>query len=279
MPFTTINNARLWYDVAGEGEPLLLHHGYTACRENWQPVADLLSDRYKVILMECRGAGESEDTEAGYNLAQLAQDVLGLLDHLAIDQVNFAGHSMGGGIGYILGTKHPDRLARLILMAPIPSGGTPAPDAVAINRRIKARNENDRAFFLAQELAAYFRSDVQTQAWANHRVDQLIRVSEKHIRDIAESMHSLQLEKEIADMGLPTLMLAGGADGLLAANLADFQRLPNAGLHVCSRAGHDVGVHEPAAVASAIHGFMQNGPVSARILMRRAGEITNEKKP
>ena len=84
MPIANINEADLWYDVLGQGEPLLLHHGYTASRVNWMPVAERLKDRYQIILMECRGTGESQHTQSGYEIAQYALDVVGLLDHLAL---------------------------------------------------------------------------------------------------------------------------------------------------------------------------------------------------
>ena len=109
MPIANINEADLWYDVLGQGEPLLLHHGYTASRVNWMPVAERLKDRYQIILMECRGTGESQHTQSGYEIAQYALDVVGLLDHLALERVAFAGHSMGGGIGFQLGVHHSDR--------------------------------------------------------------------------------------------------------------------------------------------------------------------------
>ena len=79
MPIANINEADLWYDVLGQGEPLLLHHGYTASRVNWMPVAERLKDRYQIILMECRGTGESQHTQSGYEIAQYALDVVGLL--------------------------------------------------------------------------------------------------------------------------------------------------------------------------------------------------------
>ena len=82
MPHAMINGAKLWYDSMGEGEPILLHHGYTASRANWMPVAERLKDRYRVILMECRGSGESEDTSDGYNLGQYTSDVVGMMDYL-----------------------------------------------------------------------------------------------------------------------------------------------------------------------------------------------------
>ena len=269
MPHAVINNARLWYDVMGAGEPLLLHHGYTASRDNWMPIAERLRDRYQVILMECRGAGESEDTQDGYSLEQYALDVLGLADHLGLDRFTYAGHSMDGGIGFVLATQHADRLERLILMAPIPSGGTQQFDPALLDERMKARARGDRDYFRAPMLASRFRPDVQTDEWFELRVDNLLRVSEGHVRGGAETMHTLNVTDQLAGVTLPTLMLAGAVDGLLQANLNDYLRLPNASLHVFSRAGHDVAIHEPDGVSEAIDAFMQHGPLNAAMLMSR----------
>lgn len=264
MPHAQINNANLWYDVMGEGEPLLLHHGYTASRVNWLPVAEQLKKRYQIILMECRGTGESEDTDSGYNLTQYADDVIGMVDHLGIDKFSYAGHSMGGGIGFLLGLNFADRLDRLILMAPVPSGGIPGkPNKEVMANRLKARAKNDRAFFMEEMVAKRFRPDVQTDAWFESRVDHLMRVSELHLLDGMESMYDLNVEDQLCTFKVPTLMIAGAVDGLLSANLKDYMRLPNASLQVFSRAGHEVAIHEPDGVSEAIHAFMQYGPVTA----------------
>ena len=79
MPHLTINNANLWYDTLGKGEPLLLHHGYTASRDNWLPVANILKQHYRVVVIECRGCGASEHTEDGCNLEQYALDSVELM--------------------------------------------------------------------------------------------------------------------------------------------------------------------------------------------------------
>ena len=271
MAFATINDARLWYEVTGSGEPLLLHHGYTASRVNWQPVADQLADKYQVILMECRGTGESEHTADGYSIEQYAKDVVGLLDMLKIERVNFAGHSMGGGIGFYLGVHFPERLNKLILMAPIPAAGiTNPPPQALIDQRLQARAEGNRQFFLAEQLASKFRADVQTDAWFEDRVNHLMSVSEGHLLGGLQSMLDLNLEAQITELSTPTLMLAGAVDGLLEANLNDFLQLPNATLHVLSRAGHEVAIHEPVAVAEAINQFLIHGPITAASLAAAA---------
>ena len=123
MAFVTVNGARLWYDVLPpadqRAETILLHHGYTASRVNWLPVAERLAGRYRVVLMECRGAGDSEHTADGYSLEQYAADVIGVADHLGLDRFTYAGHSMGGGVGYVLALTYAARLHRLILMASV----------------------------------------------------------------------------------------------------------------------------------------------------------------
>jgi pimeloyl-ACP methyl ester carboxylesterase len=272
MAHATINGARLWYDVQGDGEPLLLHHGYTASRVNWEPAAALLRDRYQVILMECRGTGDSEHTPDGYSLEQYAADVIGMADHLGLARFSFAGHSMGGGIGYVLALEHAERIERLILMASVPADGYPLPDQDARDFLVDRRRRGDRDSYMAEYVATRFRADVETDAWFNSRIDHILAVSEGHYVQGAESFAQLRVGDRLVDLSAPTLVLAGAVDSLLAANLADFNRLPNATLQVFSRAGHEVAVHEPEGVAAAIDGFMRHGAVTADSLaQRRAG--------
>lgn len=269
MPHATINGARLWFDVRGEGEPILLHHGYTASRVNWMPVADRLAQRYRVILMECRGAGQSEHTPDGYTLEQYAADVVGLLDHLRIDRLTFAGHSMGGGVGYLLGLDHPERLERLVLMAPIPAEGVGQITPELRQQRLEERRRGDREAILARYRALRFRDDVETEAWFEDRAEHILSVSDGHFERGAESMQALNVVDRLPSLTTPTLMIAGAVDSLLIPNLLDFMRLPNATLEVLSRAGHEVAVHEPDRVAQAMTSFMTYGVVTAATLLAR----------
>lgn len=269
MAYAEINGARLWYEVRGEGEPLLLHHGYTASRVNWMPVAERLQARYQIILMECRGTGQSEHTPEGYTLEQYAADVVGMLDHLGLEKVSFAGHSMGGGIGYLLALEHKARLERLILMAPIPAEGVGEITPELREQRLAERRRGDREAILARYRAMQFREDVETEEWFIDRAEHILSVSDGHFERGAESMRDLDVAHRLPEITTPTLMIAGAVDSLLEANLKDFMNLPNATLEVLSRAGHEVAVHEPDRVAAAIDSFMVHGPVTAATLMAR----------
>ena len=264
MPIANINNADLWYDVIGQGEPLLLHHGYTASRVNWMPVAERLQDRYQIILMECRGTGESQHTQSGYDIAQYALDVVGLLDHLALERVAFAGHSMGGGIGFQLGVHHSARLTKLILKAAIPSGGIGPYSQDLLDKQLAARTRGDRAFFLDRYHQGRALAELEHDDWFEDRVNHLMTVSDGHIVGGLETMSSLNLTAQLGALTTPTLVIAGSGDGLLNANLQDYQRLPNADLAVLSRVGHEVAVHAPEAVAEAIDKFMIYGPTAPK---------------
>ena len=273
MPHATINNASLWYQTRGSGRPLLLHHGYTASRVNWSSVAERLAQDYQVILMESRGTGESEHTADGYNLEQLCADVIGLLDHLDLDQVTFAGHSMGGAIGYLLGLNHAERLDKLILMAPIPAQGIGEVTPELRAERLAERQRGDRQSILRRYRAMRFRDDVETDAWFEDRADHILGVSDGHFEQGVEAMQAFNVEARLAELGTPTLMIAGGVDGLLLPNLADYMRLPNATLEVLARAGHEVAVHEPDRVAHVIDLFMRHGVVTAATLLAQAERI------
>ena len=264
MPIANINNADLWYDVMGQGEPLLLHHGYTASRVNWMPVAERLKDRYQIILMECRGTGESEHTQSGYEIAQYALDVVGLLDHLALERVAFAGHSMGRGIGYQLGVHHSARLTKLILKAAIPSGGIGPNSQELLDQQLAARRRGDRTFFLNRYHQGRTLAELEDDDWFQDRVNHLMTISDGHLAGGLETMSNLNLTAQLGNLITPTLVIAGSGDGLLNANLQDYQRLPNADLAVLSRVGHEVAVHAPDAVAEAIDKFMTYGPTAPK---------------
>ena len=102
--------------------------------------------------------------------------------------------------------------------------------------------------------------ELDTEAWFIDRTRHLLNLSEGHLTGSAETMSALRVSDQLGSITLPTLMIAGSADGLLPFNIADYQALPNADLCVISRAGHETAVHAPEEVAGAIHRFMQFGP-------------------
>jgi pimeloyl-ACP methyl ester carboxylesterase len=259
----TVNGVDLFYEELGSGPPLILHHGYTGAHDVWlDQIAPRLADRYRCIVMDARGAGDSAHPEGGYTIEQYALDVVGMADALGLDRFTYVGHSMGGGIGMQLGIEHADRLDKLVLVAPIPSGGTQA-DPEAHAKAVEVRQATDaREQMLRQRLLLRVR-DVPDERVAQ-AVDRALSVSEAHFEDSWTTMAEFNVTDRLDELTTPTLIVAGAADGLCAANIQDFLRLPNASLHVFSRVGHGVPGDVPEQFSEVLADFFEHGVINAR---------------
>ena len=116
MPSFSIRGAMLYVtDSGGDGEPVVLGHGYLMTHAFWGPVAaELEAAGYRVVTTDWRGQGRSEVTEDGYDPWDLADDLRALLDAIGIDRFHYVGHSMGGYVGYRLALRAPERVASLV---------------------------------------------------------------------------------------------------------------------------------------------------------------------
>lgn len=107
------NGVKIRYTIDGEGEPVILIHGSRASAAlNWRMpgIVDRLADQYRVITMDARGHGKSDQPGAGEYGVKMVEDVVRLMDQLELDDAHVAGYSMGGMITMKLLTLHPERV-------------------------------------------------------------------------------------------------------------------------------------------------------------------------
>ncbi|MFX1332250.1 MAG: alpha/beta fold hydrolase [Promethearchaeota archaeon] len=99
MPFFDNDGVKIYYEIVGEGPPLIMIHGFAANIEaNWKATnwVDVLKDDYELILVDCRGHGKSDKPKDPAQYAEkMNDDIVKLLDHLSIEKANFFGYSMG----------------------------------------------------------------------------------------------------------------------------------------------------------------------------------------
>lgn len=113
-----IQDTTLYVEQAGEGQPLLLIHGFPLNLEMWRPQLETLSQHAKVIAPDLRGHGQSLPTPGPYSMDMLADDCAEILEKLGIQQpVVVCGLSMGGYVGFSFLRRHPQMVAGLILVA------------------------------------------------------------------------------------------------------------------------------------------------------------------
>jgi pimeloyl-ACP methyl ester carboxylesterase len=115
MPKIKVDGISLYYEVRGNGQPVLLIAGLGSDVSSWAGVVDKLSARFKVIAFDNRGVGRSDIPNKRYTVRQMAGDAVRLLDHLKIKRAHVIGHSMGGYIAQELAINHSERVDKLIL--------------------------------------------------------------------------------------------------------------------------------------------------------------------
>ena len=112
-----LNGIALHYEERGQGEPLLLLHGFGMCGpRDWGAIADELAKNYRVILPDLRGHGWSTNPSGAFTMRQSAEDIRALLDHLGIRRVRAMGISAGGMTLLHLATKYPDRVEAMAVI-------------------------------------------------------------------------------------------------------------------------------------------------------------------
>ena len=268
MTTANVNGFELYYEEHGAGEPIVFHHGFAGSHDGWVPIAERLRDRYRCILMDARGAGDSGQPDSGYDIEQYAADVIGLADHLGLERFTYVGHSMGGGVGMQLGLDYPERLSKLVLVTPIPADGFEMDEAVLErSRRLRAEGASD--VLVRERIAGIAREEAADEALVAQAVDRALSVSDGHYEGGQQTMREFRVGDRLEGLTTPTLMITAAADGLLEANLIDFLRLPNATLHVFSRVAHGVPGEVPAAFARVLADFMAHGVVNAATLRER----------
>ncbi len=114
MPHFTSGDAEIFYQVDGQGPPLLLISGMGGTAAWWRHQVDAFAARFQVIRHDQRGTGASSRLPVA-SIDQLASDMVALMDHLGIECADVVGHSTGGAIGQVLALDHPARLRRLVI--------------------------------------------------------------------------------------------------------------------------------------------------------------------
>jgi len=113
----SIGDGEIYYEEHGNGEPLLLVSGLGGTAAYWKANLPALCAKYRVIVHDHRGAGQSTHSKIKYTVDQMTHDTIRLMDHLKIQSAHVLGHSTGGAIGQTMAIKHPQRLKKLVLFA------------------------------------------------------------------------------------------------------------------------------------------------------------------
>jgi len=108
MPKLTINDIELYYEVQGDGIPLLLIAGLASDSQSWQPIIGELTSRCQVITVDNRGVGRTSPLDVETSVHTMATDCIALVKHLGLKSLNILGHSMGGFVAQECAIHYPE---------------------------------------------------------------------------------------------------------------------------------------------------------------------------
>jgi len=266
MPTVTANDIDIYYEEHGSGEPLLLIMGWGGNAATWAPQLPGLSERYRVITFDNRGAGRTSAPDGPYSTQQMAADTIALLDALDVPRVHVFGISMGGMIAQELALAAPDRVGALILGCTSP-GGEAALGAGALRGEIRDFQEKGDAY---QDFEWF--SEFLKRLWTD---DALAR-SDAYLQDFVLSLirfpapaHGLRAQgaavaghdayDRLFAIRNPTLVITGDEDGLIDPGNSRVlvERLRNAQLWLFPGLRHAFHLERPDLVNPAILSFLE----------------------
>lgn len=118
MPFLEIDDKKLFYQVTGAGDPLVLLHGVACDSRYWRDLPEYLSKKYAVVAYDLRGHGQSFAPASGYSYRDHVNDLKSLLHELGHQKVTLVGHSLGGAIAVKFALQQPEHVKAMVLAAP-----------------------------------------------------------------------------------------------------------------------------------------------------------------
>lgn len=271
MPYARASDGiRLHYEVIGRhGAPaVLLIQGLGADKHGWDMQRLALALQYRVIALDNRGAGRSDKPFGHYNLEQMANDAIAVLDHAGIETAHVVGASMGGAISQIIGLRHPERVNSLTL-ACTACRNHPWRRELLNSWATTATERGMGA--MAGEAARWvigprsFRRLLPAFGWlgplAMGRTSHAFVAQVKAILDVDESV-----AEQLEQVDIPTLVMVGNQDILTprgdSEEIAD--RMPNAELVV---------------ISGAAHGFMvEHASTFNKVLLEFLGRVTSAQR-
>ena len=253
-------------DVAsdGSGDAIVLLHGFPLTREIWNLQWPELAKTHRVIRPDLRGMGRSNAPDGPYLMETLAGDLAAILDAMAIDRATIVGHSLGGFVALAFARMYTERVARLALVCSRLAADSPEIAGFRNDLADRLERENSIEPALENYLPKLISDATSTE---NPDVEELARTiartnsphgAAEMLRGMAQRSDSYDIA---ADLAMPVLIVAGGADKVVPLKEAQTMRaaFPAARLEVMERSGHLPMLEEPAALTQALAKFVRAG--------------------
>jgi 3-oxoadipate enol-lactonase len=245
----------------GDGPALLLLAGLGSDRDFWKAHLPILAGRFRVIVPDPRGSGESPAPDGPYSVAEMAGDALALLDRLGIEKAFVAGHSLGGMVALQMALSAPGRVRSLVLAA---TGARPHPLTLfcldVAGKLWESGCAPDllvRTFLTWTASGAVLASPEKVRRAVEEQLRPRVPQSLAAWRAQAAAVSTVDLGGRLREIGCPSLVVAGEEDSLLPVALSRelAEGIPGARFHEVAGAGHNFPAEDPSRFCETLQEF------------------------
>ncbi|MFX1603408.1 MAG: alpha/beta fold hydrolase [Promethearchaeota archaeon] len=262
MPLIRTNDIDTYYEMTGDGEPIVFVHGAAGSHDNWRPQVKYFSDRYKAVTYDIRGHGKSGGSDRNYSCALFAEDLHGLLAALEIERPIVCGLSLGGMVSQEYAVKHQSNLAGLVLADTAVATALTLSDklqkwmfpASLVKWYIKRKSPED----YARWSFGYFdmKEDVR-----EYLIQEQLRMDQGEFLKLTDAIYSFKL-LDLASINVPTLVVLGENERKAVFPHADkmIELIENSKKVIIPDAGHASNLENPEEFNRVFDEFlMENG--------------------
>lgn len=257
MPIARVNGISINYQVAGRGPWLTLSHSLACRLEMWDEEVRRLSERFTVLAFDARGHGRSSAPPVDYTLDMIADDIVGLLDHVGAEKTHWVGLSMGGIFGLTTALKYPKRFSSLVLAD---TGSKLSDESVqAFKDRVATVRAGRMEAIVQPTLKRWF-----TDAVRERRTELMARVAEwirntplEGYAGVSAAIPTIDVTHRLHEIDIPVLVIVGADDRAMPLALSQtlVKNLPDAELVVIADAGHLSNLEQPDRFYEALERF------------------------
>jgi 3-oxoadipate enol-lactonase len=253
-------DAEIFYQVLGDGPPVVLLHPFPVHHEFWSPVAQALESRYRLVVPDLRGHGASGAGEGPATMEKHAADLARVLDDAGVGRAIFVGVSIGGYVLFQFLRRHRNRVAGLVLCNTKAQADSPEARAVRLQVAADVLERGSEPFFESMLPKLMGKTTHSTRPDLIQAALRMMRkMSTEDValvqKGMAERLDSVETLKTI---NVPTLVIAGDEDTLTPVGEAELMRKNISGseMKIVARAGHYSPWEQPAEVGKLLRQFL-----------------------
>ncbi len=253
MSILTNDGEAFYYEIHGQGQPIVFAHGLGGNHASWYKQVAVLAKSYQVVTFDHRGFGNSTD-KAELGRAGFVNDLLALLDHLKIDKAALVGQSMGGGTMISFSNQYPERVAGLVIADSL-HALVESEDVVKIMD--KAREETKNLTQLERVLGQAFQQDNPEAAFLYQQLNSFNHAERSNL--VGNYADEKVSPEQLSKLNIPVMFLAGQDDILFpieAIRLVQ-ELVENSFIVEFDHCGHSAFFEKPIEFNDSLSSFLQ----------------------